>query len=67
MKMHFVPVLFERWETFLIVANHWDGSYHTDSVVFRWNGQQFVVFQKLPKEGAAHLKFFVINEEEYLA
>ena len=53
MKMHFVPVLFERWETFLIVANHWDGSYHTDSVVFRWNGQQFVVFQKLPKEGAA--------------
>ena len=51
---------------FLAVAYHWDGTYQLDSVVFQWNGQQFVVFQKLPTKGAAHFKFFTLNSEKYL-
>ena len=51
---------------FLAVAYHWDGTYQLDSVVFQWNGQQFVVFQKLPTKGAAHFKFFQLNIDKYL-
>ena len=51
---------------FLAVANYWDGTYQLDSVVFQWNGQRFMVFQKLPTKGAAHLKFFASNREKYL-
>ncbi|XP_022796606.1 thrombospondin-type laminin G domain and EAR repeat-containing protein-like [Stylophora pistillata] len=32
-----------------------------------WNGQRFLVFQKLPTKGASHFKFFTLNDEKYLA
>lgn len=48
------------------MANYWDGTYQLDSVVFQWNGQRFMVFQKLPTKGAAHFKFFTSNREKYL-
>ena len=50
----------------IAVAHHWDGTHQLDSVVFQWNGQRFVVFQKLPTKGAAHFKFFTLNSEKYL-
>ncbi|XP_022808762.1 thrombospondin-type laminin G domain and EAR repeat-containing protein-like [Stylophora pistillata] len=52
---------------FLAVANHKDGTYQLDSVIFQWNGRQFSVFQKIPTKGAAHFKFFTLNGEKYLA
>ena len=51
---------------FLAVANHWDGTYQLDSVIFQWNGQRFVVLQILPTKGAGHFKFFTLNGENYL-
>ena len=51
---------------FLAVANHWDGTYQLDSVIFQWNGQRFVVPQILPTKGAGHFKFFTLNGENYL-
>lgn len=51
---------------FPAVAYHRDGTSQLDSVVFQWNGQQFVVFQKLLTKGDAHFKFFALNKEKYL-
>ena len=52
---------------FLAVANHYDGTYRLDSVIYQWNGKLFVVFQKVPTKGASHLSYFKINGENYLA
>ena len=52
---------------FLAVANHYDGTYQLDSVVFQWNGQRFVVFQKFPTKGGSYFSSFTINREKYLA
>ena len=52
---------------FLAVANHYDGTYRLDSVIYQWNGKLFVVFQKIPTKGASHFTFFKINGENYLA
>ena len=51
---------------FLAVAYRRVGTHQLDSLVFQWNGQQFVVFQKLQTKGAAHFKFFTLNREKYL-
>ena len=48
------------------MANYKDGMYQLDSVIFQWNRQRFLVFQKLPTKGAAHIKTFTLNEEKYL-
>ena len=45
---------------FLAVAYQRVGTHQLDSLVFQWNGQQFVVFQKLQTKGAA------LNREKYL-
>jgi len=52
---------------FLAVANYYDGSHQIDSAVYQWNGQRFVVVQKIPTKGGHHLRFFKINRENYLA
>ena len=52
---------------FLAVANHYDGTYQLDSVIYQWNGRMFVVFQKISTKGACHFTFFTINSGNYLA
>ena len=52
---------------FLAVANRYDGKYQLDSAVFQWNGQRFVVFQKIPTKEGSHFSSFTINREKYLA
>ena len=51
---------------FLAVANYYDRTYLVDSAVYQWNGQRFVVFQKIPTKGARDFTFFAINGENYL-
>ena len=52
---------------FLAVANFYYGGYQLDSAVFQWNGQRFVVFQKIPTKGGSYFSSFTINREKYLA
>ena len=52
---------------FLAVANHYDGTYLLDSVIYQWNGKLFDVFQKLPTKGATHFTFFTITGGKYLS
>ena len=52
---------------FLAVANRYDGTYQLDSAVFQWNGQRFVVFQKIPTKGGSYFSSFTINREKYIA
>ena len=52
---------------FLAVANHYDGTYQLDSVIYRWNGKLCVVVQKVSTKGASHFTFFTINGDKYLA
>ena len=37
------------------------------SVIYQWNGQEFVVFQNVSMRGASKLKFFKIGNELFLA
>ena len=37
------------------------------SVIYQWNGQEFVVFQNVATRGASKLKFFKIGNESFLA
>ena len=37
------------------------------SVIYQWNGQEFVVFQNVATRGASKLKFFKIGNELFLA
>ena len=48
------------------MANYWDGTFQLASVVFQWEGQRFLIFQKLPPKGAGHFTFFTLNGEECL-
>ena len=52
---------------FLAVANHYDGTYQLDLVIYQWNGKMFVVFQKISTKGASHFTYFALNGAEYLA
>ena len=52
---------------FLAVANHYDGTYQLDSVIYQWNGKMFDIFQKISTKAASHLTFFTINGDKYLA
>ena len=52
---------------FLAVANHYDGTYLLDSVIYQWNGKRFVISQNLPTKGASKITFFEINGDKYLA
>ena len=52
---------------FLAVANRYDGKYQLDSAVLQWNGQRFVVFQKISTKEGSHFSSFTINRDKYLA
>ena len=38
-----------------------------NSVIYRWNGQKFAVFQNLSTKGASRLSFFKVGKESFLA
>ena len=52
---------------FLAAANHYDGTYQLDSIIYQWNGKMFVIFQKISTKGASHFTVFTINGDKYLA
>ena len=54
-------------EHFLAMANHYEGTRLTDSIIYKWNGKLFVVVQKIPTKGATHFTFFTINGNKYIA
>ena len=55
-------------DSFLVVTNHFDGSTHTlDSVIYKWNGTEFVNYTKIKTHGASAAQFFNINGESFLA
>ena len=54
--------------SYLAVVNHFDGITHAlNSVIYKWNGAQFVEFTKVPTFGASAAQFFKINGESFLA
>ena len=62
------------WEPFAIdgadylaVANLYDGdTYNTNSVIYRWNGKQFVAHQSIPTAGAMDWECFTVGGDTYL-
>ena len=53
---------------FLAVTSYYDGSnFGLESSIFQWNGEMFVVFQKIPTKGAVRFTFFEISGNNYLA
>ena len=52
---------------YLAVANHRNGViFHLNSVIYQWDGQEFVVFQNLPTNGATNFHFFQMLPEKFL-
>ncbi len=55
-------------DTYLIVANNYDGSSRViDSRVYLWDGMSFVEVQQIPTSGAQDWESFTIGGEVYLA
>ena len=53
---------------YLAVANNYDGvTTHLNSVIYQWDGQQFVVFQNLSTTGATNFHFFQMLPKMFLA
>ena len=53
---------------YLAVANRYDGvNSRLNSVIYQWDGKQFVVFQNCPTNGATNFNFFQILPEMFLA
>ena len=49
-------------DTYLAVANHYDGSsYATNSVIYKWDGSTFVSHQTIATKGAAEWESFQIG------
>ena len=54
--------------SYLVAAHHFDGStYAMDSVIYKWNGTQFVNYTQVKTFGASSAQFFRFNGESYLA
>ena len=52
---------------FLAVANHYDGTtYRVDSVIYQWNGHQFIAVQNISTNGAAKFIYFQILQDVFL-
>ena len=50
------------------MTSYYDGSnFGLESSIFQWNGEMFVVFQKIPTKGAVRFTFFEISGNNYLA
>jgi uncharacterized protein len=56
-------------DSFLAVANNGGNyrNYNVNSVVYKWNGTQFVVFQSIPTNAALRWEFFTIGADSFLA
>ena len=53
---------------YLAVANRKNGTTHQlNSVVYQWNGQEFVTLQSIPTNSATSFHFFEILQEMFLA
>ena len=53
--------------TFLAFANFYSGSKHnSDSFIYKWNGNTFVLFQSIPGRGGIAWFPFVISGRTYL-
>ena len=53
---------------YLAVANRHNGvTRRLNSVIYQWDGKQFVVFQNFPTNGATNFNFFQILPEMFLA
>ena len=53
---------------FLAVPNHYNGTnYRLNSVLYQWNGHQFVILQTLRTNGAVKFDFFRIVQDFFLA
>ena len=52
---------------YMAIANHYDGGYKQNSVIYKWSGDQFEQFQVISTNGASGFKFFTIEGEHYLA
>ena len=52
---------------YMAIANHYDGGYKQNSVIFKWRGGKFEEFQLFSTNGASGFKFFIIEGEHYLA
>ena len=54
-------------EHFLAVANHYDGhKYQLNSLIYRWNGYQFVYSQNIITSGATDFNFFKVFTDFFL-
>jgi len=55
-------------ESYLAVANgRNDQTYEVNTVVYRWDGNDFAEVQSIPSHGAADCEFFTLAGERYLA
>ena len=53
---------------YLAVANSYNGASHRlNSLIYQWNGTQFVVFQTIPTNNGRQFDFFKISLELFLA
>ena len=55
-------------DSYIVAAHHFDGStYALDSVIYKWNGTQFVNYTQVKTFGASSAQFFSFNGENFLA
>ena len=52
---------------YMAIANHYDGGYKQDSVIYKWDKGRFEEFQVISTNGASGLKYFIIEGKHYLA
>jgi hypothetical protein len=58
----------DRGDSYLVAAHHFDGNtYALNSVIFKWNGTQFVNHTQIQTFGASAAHFFTFNGESFLA
>ena len=58
----------DNGDSYLVAANHYDGNTHAlDSVIYKWNGTEFMNYAKVKTQGASAAQFFNINGESFLA
>ena len=58
----------DRGDSYLFAANHFDGTTHAlDSVIYKWNGTEFVNYTTVETQGASAATFFKINSESFFA
>jgi hypothetical protein len=56
-------------EHYLAIANYFDSTgstYNTNSVIYRWNGTNFEVFQPIATQGGHDWEYFTIGSDHYL-